>query len=372
MLLYLSFSLFGIPHKQEVNLHDFFNLKFWNNTVLEYLIFLGSLAASVVAIMILKRVIIKRFTKWAEKTPTALDDMILRASKKYLLPLLYIGALYLNTKWLTLSAGVARAIDIVALALVMMLGAAVVSAAFVYLFNKALEKRQNKIDKLAVRWIGVVIKAAIWVCALLLFLENIGADITPLIAGLGIGGIAVAFAMQAVLEDLFSFVTIFFDRPFELDDFIIVDDLMGTVEHIGIKTTRLRSISGEQLIFSNKDLTNSRVHNYKRMENRRVVFSLGVTYSTPLSRMKEIPELIKGIIEGTNDTKFDRAHFKEFGDSSLKFEVVYFVLSQDFNLYMDVQQSINFAIKEEFEKRGIKFAFPTRTLYVQNEGGNRA
>ena len=146
---------------------------------------------------------------------------------------------------------------------------------------------------------------------------------------------------------------------------------MGTVEHVGIKTTRLRSINGEQLIFSNKDLTNSRVRNYKRMENRRVVFSLGITYSTPLDKMKEIPELIKGIIEGAGNTTFDRAHFKEFGESGLKYETSYFVLSQDYNLYMDVQQNINFAIKEEFEKRGIEFAFPTQTLYVQNGGNSR-
>lgn len=348
-------------------MQDLLDLKLWNNTMLDYLISLGSLAASVVMILILKRVILKRLASLAKEAPTSLDDMILRALRKYLLPLLYIGALYLNTKWLTLSPGVAKAIDIVALALVMILGAAVVSAVFVYLFNKALEKRQKKPDKLAVRWIGAIIKAAIWVCALLLFFGNIGADITPLIAGLGIGGIAVAFAAQAILEDVFSFVTIFFDRPFEIDDFIIVDDLMGTVEHVGIKTTRLRSINGEQLIFSNKDLTNSRVRNYKRMENRRVVFTFGVTYSTPPDKMKDIPALIRSIIEGIENTKFDRAHFKEFGDSSLKFEAVYYVLSQDYNLYMDVQQSINFAIKEEFDRRGIEIAFPTQTLYVRNE-----
>jgi small-conductance mechanosensitive channel len=333
--------------------------------VLDYLIFLGSFAASIVIILIFKRILVKRLTKWAKKTPTSLDDMIIKAVKKYLLPLLYIGALYFNTYWLTLSKRVASAIDIFALALVMILGAAVISAVFIYLFNKALEKRQKKVDTLAVRLIGVVIKAAIWVCALLLFLGNIGADITPLIAGLGIGGIAVAFALQAILQDLFSFVTIFFDRPFELGDFIIVDDLMGTVEHIGIKTTRVRSLSGEQLIFSNKDLTNSRVRNYKRMENRRIVFSLGVTYSTPQDKLKEIPGLIKSIIEGIENTRFDRAHFKEFGDSSLAFETAYYILSQNYNLYMDIQQAINFAIKEEFDKRGIEFAFPTQTLYIE-------
>lgn len=346
-------------------MQEFFNLIFLGNTVQSYLIFLGSLVLSFIFILILKRVIIKRLCSWAAKTPTSLDDMIARAAKKFLMPLLYIGALYLNTKWLVLSPGVSRAIDIIALAGITILGAVVLSSLSVYLFNKALEKKQKASDKLAVRWIGVIIKVAIWACALLLFLGNIGADITPLIAGLGIGGIAIAFAAQAILEDIFSFVTIFFDRPFEIDDFIIVDDLMGTVEHVGIKTTRVRSINGEQLIFSNKDLTNSRVRNYKRMENRRVLFSFGVTYGTPLEKLKEIPLLVKSIIEGVEGTKFDRAHFKEFGDSSLNFEIVYYVLNQEFSFYMDIQQKINFAIKEEFEKRGIEFAFPTRTLYIE-------
>ncbi len=346
-------------------MQEFLDIKFWNNTLLDYFIFLGSLILSLIVILVLKRIILKRLCAWAQKTPTSLDDMVLRAVKRYLLPLLYIGAFYLNTKWLLLPPGIVHAIDIAALALLMILGAMVLSSVLIYIFNKTLEKRHKAADKLAVRWIGAVIKAAIWVSALLLFLGNIGADITPLIAGLGIGGIAVAFAAQAILEDIFSFVTIFFDRPFEIDDFIVVDELMGTVEHVGIKTTRVRSINGEQLVFSNKDLTNSRVRNYKRMENRRVLFTFGVTHNTPLDKLKEIPELVKGIIEGTNGTKFDRAHFKEFGESSLKFEVVYYVLGQEFNLYMDIQQAVNFAIKYELEKRGIEFAFPTRTVYIE-------
>lgn len=346
-------------------MQTFWELEFWNNTVLDYLIFLGSLAASFVVILVLKRVVLHRLTAWVNKTPTSLDDMVVRAMKRYLLPLAYIGALYLNVKWLKLSDGVEKAVDVVALAAVLILGAVVVSTLLIYLFNKYFEKKQSSVDKLAMRWMGVIIKIIIWVCALLLFLDNLGVKITALMAGLGIGGIAVAFAAQAILEDIFSFVTIFFDRPFEIDDFIIVDDLMGTVEHIGIKTTRLRSLSGEQLIFSNKDLTNSRVRNYKRMQNRRIVFSVGVTYDTPLEKLKEIPLLIGQIIESMDDTKFDRAHFKEFADSSMNFEIVYYVMSQDFNVYMDIQQAINFAIKEAFDARGIEFAFPTQTLYLQ-------
>ncbi len=253
----------------------------------------------------------------------------------------------------------------IALAAVMIFGAVVISSIIIYLFNKYFEKKQTSVNKLAMQWLAVIIKAIVWVSALLIFLDNLDIKITPVLAGLGIGGVAVAFAAQAILEDMFSFVTIFFDRPFEIDDFIIVDDMSGTVEHIGIKTTRVRSISGEQLIFSNKDLTNSRVRNYKRMQNRRAVFSVGVTYDTPLDKLKEIPGLIKEIIDAVEKTQFDRAHFNEFADSSLDFEIVYFVLSQEYAVYMDVQQEINFGIKEAFDARGIAFAYPTQTLYLQ-------
>ena len=343
----------------------FLEIEFWNNTVLDYLIFLGSLAVALIIILIFKRIVIRWLKKWSQKTPTSLDDMLLKAFKRYLLPLLYIGALYLNTKWLKLSKGVSDIVGVIALAAVMIFGAVVISSIIIYLFNKYFEKKQTSVNKLAMQWLAVIIKAIVWVSALLLFLDNLDIKITPVLAGLGIGGVAVAFAAQAILEDMFSFVTIFFDRPFEIDDFIIVDDMSGTVEHIGIKTTRVRSISGEQLIFSNKDLTNSRVRNYKRMQNRRVVFSVGVTYDTPLDKLKEIPGLIKDIIDAVEKTQFDRAHFNEFADSSLDFEIVYFVLSQEYAVYMDVQQAINFGIKEAFDARGIAFAYPTQTLYLQ-------
>lgn len=343
----------------------FLDIEFWNNTVLDYLIFLGSLAVTLIIILIFKRIVIRWLKKWSQKTPTSLDDMLLKAFKRYLLPLLYIGALYLNTKWLKLSKGVSDIVGVIALAAVMIFGAVVISSIIIYLFNKYFEKKQTSVNKLAMQWLAVIIRAIVWVSALLLFLDNLDIKITPVLAGLGIGGVAVAFAAQAILEDMFSFVTIFFDRPFEIDDFIIVDDMSGTVEHIGIKTTRVRSISGEQLIFSNKDLTNSRVRNYKRMQNRRAVFSVGVTYDTPLDKLKEIPGLIKEIIDAVEKTQFDRAHFNEFADSSLDFEIVYFVLSQEYAVYMDVQQEINFGIKEAFDARGIAFAYPTQTLYLQ-------
>jgi small-conductance mechanosensitive channel len=225
--------------------------------------------------------------------------------------------------------------------------------------NNTNETRQRSL-----KWIFIAIKIVITCIALIILLDNMGIKISALVAGLGIGGIAIAFASQAVLGDLFSFFVILFDRPFEIGDFIIVDDLMGTVENVGIKTTRVRSLGGEELIFSNTSLTNARVRNYKRMARRRVVFKLGVTYQTSLENIKEIPEIIKKIISSESEVLFDRAHFSSYGDFALIYEVVYNVLNSDYNKYMDVQQSINFKIKEEFDKRKIDFAYPTQTLFI--------
>jgi len=202
---------------------------------------------------------------------------------------------------------------------------------------------------------------------LLLALDNFGVNITTLVTGLGIGGIAVALALQSVLGDLFASLSIVLDKPFVIGDFINVDEYMGTVEHIGLKTTRVRSLSGEQLVFSNSDLLKSRIRNYKHMQERRVAFTIGVTYQTPLDRVAAIPSIIRKIIEAQGGVRFDRSHFKTYGDSALVFETVYYVLSSDYNAYMDIQQAINLRVYEEFAAEGIEFAYPTRTLYMKQE-----
>jgi small-conductance mechanosensitive channel len=199
-------------------------------------------------------------------------------------------------------------------------------------------------------------------------LDNIpGVEITTLITGLGIGGIAVALALQNILGDLFASLSISLDRPFAIGDFIIVDEYLGAVEHIGLKTTRIRSLGGEQLVFSNTDLLKSRIRNYKRMQQRRVPFTVGVTYQTPPAKLRKIPEIFKQQLEQFDDVHFDRAHFKAYGAYSLDFEFVYYVHTADYNRYMDIQQAINLGLYEEFEKEGIEFAYPTRTLFIENE-----
>lgn len=235
----------------------------------------------------------------------------------------------------------------------------------------ALERRAERLrqtNKLssAMALVQTLARFVIWSIALLLVLNNIGVNVTALVAGLGIGGIAIGLAAQSIVADLFSSLSIVFDRPFEEGDFIILGpDHLGTVERIGLKTTRIRSLSGEQLVCSNSDLLAARIRNYKRMYERRIVFRIGVTYQTPHSKLTEIPGMIRAAIEAEPDTRVDRCHFASYGDFALVFETVYFVLGPDYNLYMDRQQAINLAIHRAFEDAGIDFAYPTQTVYVE-------
>ena len=217
-----------------------------------------------------------------------------------------------------------------------------------------------------------IARLLLWSLVALLALDNLGIDITALVASLGVGGIAVALAVQNILGDIFCSLSIVFDRPFEVGDFIIVDDLMGTVEQIGIKTTRVRSLGGEQLVFSNSDLVGSRIRNYKRMWERRVVFTFGVTYQTAPETLERLCGVVREIVEGIDDARLDRVHFARFGDSSLIFEVVYYVRKPDYNVYMDVQQTINLALMRRCRELGVEFAYPTQTIYLQHSDGAQA
>lgn len=235
--------------------------------------------------------------------------------------------------------------------------------------------------------LGVIAQIAVWSVIGLMLLANLGIDVTALVAGLGIGGIAIGLAVQNILGDLFASLSIVLDKPFVIGDFLAVGDDAGTVEYIGLKSTRVRSLSGEQLIFSNGDLLESRVRNYRRMTERRVAFGFGVTYDTAHAELRAIPGLVRQVVEEASgragaeeedaavalpSLRFDRAHFKAFGDSALTFEVVYYVLHPDYGPYMDAQQAINLALVAAFEERGVVFAFPTRTLHVETVPGRPA
>lgn len=207
-------------------------------------------------------------------------------------------------------------------------------------------------------------RVVIWITICLLILDNLGVNITALVTGLGVGGIAIALAVQNMLGDLFASLSIVLDKPFVIGDSITVGESSGTVEKIGLKTTRLRATSGEQLIFANNDLLKSRIQNFKRMRERRIVFNFGIIYQTPIELVKVVPEVCQKIVNGIKNVRFDRAHFQKFGSSSLDYELVYFVLTPDYHTYMDIQQRINLELLAEFKKRGIEFSFPSQTLYI--------
>ncbi len=211
-----------------------------------------------------------------------------------------------------------------------------------------------------------VAKAALLSLLVLLALDQMGVNITALIAGLGIGGVAIALALQNILSDLFSSLTIVLDKPFAVGDFLVIGDFSGAVERVGLKTTRVRSLSGELLIFSNSDLLQSRIRNFQSMNERRAVFHFGVLYETPYEQLVQIPEIVKEIVERRPMARFDRAHFQKYGDFSLDFEVVYYVKDRIYLTYMDAQQAINLELFKAFAERGIGFAYPTRTVYVNH------
>ncbi len=216
--------------------------------------------------------------------------------------------------------------------------------------------------------VSFLIRVSVWAIVFLLVLDNLGVNITALVAGLGVGGIAVALAAQNIISDLFASLSIVLDRPFVLGDFLAIDDYYGNVERVGLKTTRVRSLSGEQLVFSNNDLLNSRIRNYGQMVERRIVFSIGVVYQTPHEKLEQIPSIIEDVIIKQELARFDRAHFKQYGDFSLNFEIVYYVESSDYKLYMDIQQAVNLEIFRRFAEAGIEFAYPTQTLYTTMQG----
>lgn len=212
-------------------------------------------------------------------------------------------------------------------------------------------------------------KVFLWVVVVLAMLSNVGVNITAFVASLGVGGIAIALAMQNILGDVFASLSIAVDKPFEVGDFIVVGSLSGTVEHVGLKTTRIRSLGGEQIVMANAEMIGSTIQNYKRLLERRIVFELALTYGCSAQQVREVPRRIEHIIRQQKKARFDRCHFRNFGESALEFEIVYIVLDPSYNVYMDIQQDINLAIMEAFDEIGVNFALPSRTVYVAPVAG---
>lgn len=336
---------------------------YFGNSVQDYLIFTGILVIGGLLLRLFRNVVLIRLRKWAEKTDTTLDDIAVRGIEKFLLPFFNLGLIYYAVTNLHLSESVTRLVNAAAAVVLTFFAIRLVTTTVEQLLQAYVRKQENgEVKVKQLRGITAVINIGVWTLGLVLLFDNLGYNVTAIVTGLGIGGIAIALAAQNILGDLFNYFVIFFDRPVEVGDYIVVNDKKGTVEHIGLKTTRIRSITGEQLIMANSALTGSWIHNYQRMERRRSLFTIGVAYETSVDQIKAIPALIKQIVLEHPKTTFDRAHFATYGNFSLNVEVVFFVESADYNEFMDIQQSVNVRIFEEFAKRGIRFAYPTQRV----------
>jgi small-conductance mechanosensitive channel len=278
---------------------------------------------------------------------------------------MFAVAIYLAIRWLRIPAQADRAIDTIILVVVWWQAALWVTAAVRHAIDTrrahSLAGAEGAASLNILRFVAVLV---VWVVAFLMLLTNLGVQVGPLIAGLGVGGVAIALAVQNILGDLFASLSIALDKPFRVGDFLVIGEEKGTVEQIGIKSTRLRSLSGEQIVVSNGDLLKSRVRNYGLLYERRAAFSIGIVYETPREAVREVPALIEAAIRAQPKTRFERAHFASFGDSALLFEAVYFVLDAQYNTYMDIQQAINLRLMDDFAARGIEFAYPTSRQFM--------
>lgn len=332
--------------------------------------FLAALAVALVvwlALALAKRYGGRLLGRIAKRTEAPWGELVSGTVRATSLILLAPVALYAGISVLEMPAQLGRFIELTAvLALLAQAGKWANRLIGLWMAQKMEAARDRGAEgATALGLLAFAARVALWSVVLLVALAQLDFDITALVAGLGIGGIAIALAVQSILGDLFASLSIVLDKPFAVGDFIVVDGLRGVVERVGVKTTRVRSLDGELLVFPNSDLMKSRIRNFQQMEQRRVLFTVGVTYQTPPEKVEAIPRWLREAVEAVPRTRFDRAHFKEYGDSALVFEIVYYVLDRDYNRYMDVQQAINLTIFERFAREGVDFAYPTRTLHVQ-------
>ncbi len=346
---------------------DFLQQSLFGSTLLQWGLAAATLLIIFVVLSLVRRIAGRRLRVFSGKTETKWDDLLAKVINGTGGLTLLVVASFLASLFLQPPEPVRAAIKSIFVIVLLVQGGiwlGIVTRSLLEDYRHRL-MTTDPAAATTVNALGLLARIVIWSVVVLLALDNLGIDVTALVAGLGIGGVAVALAVQNVLGDLFASLSIILDKPFVIGDFLVIDDFLGSVEHVGLKTTRVRSLSGEQLIFSNSDLLSSRIRNYGRMFERRVVFNIGVTYDTPREKLERIPGMIRRAIEAQEKTRFDRSHFNKYGDYALQFETVFYVLTADYNRYMDIQQAVNFSIHQAFEEQQIEFAYPSQTLFVR-------
>lgn len=332
----------------------------WGNSVAEYLDVLLYFVGVLILLFILQKFIMVKITRLAKKTSTDVDDAAVEFMQS-IRPRLYIVlAFYFTLRTLNLGDIVQNIFDVIVIVIIVFQITRSIQIVIEFAAQKLSDDEENEHAKSAAQLLSAITTIAVWIFAIILILSNVGVNVTSLIAGVGIGGIAIAFALKEILSDLFSSFSIYFDKPFKAGDLIKVGDDIGEVQKVGIKTTRIKARTGEELIVSNKDLTSSRVHNYKRMEHRNVRFKFIIEFGTPSEKLRLISEKTKEIIEQMDDTELVRVHLKEFGEWGFVYEVYHRINSRDFTLYRDVQQEINFRIATMLSDMSVEIAVPEK------------
>jgi small-conductance mechanosensitive channel len=354
-------------------MHSLWQEIYFGNSLQDWAIALAIILGGFILLRLLKKTVLTSLKKWASKTTMTFDDLVVLGVERAVFPLLYLAFVYLGLKFLEFPAKWEHIKSVALWVVVMFFLLKIVTSVVKYFILRALDQDEaGRVRQKQAGGLILILNFCIYIIGFIFLLDNLGYNMGTLIAGLGIGGIAIALAAQAILSDLFSYFVIFFDKPFEVGDFISVEDQSGTIEHIGFKTTRVKSPNGEQIVFSNKDLTDSRIHNFQRMEKRMVIFQIGVVYNTPVKTLEEIPDMVKNVILKQERVSFDRGHFTGFKNSSMNFEFVYHVLTTDYSFYMATHQAIWLNILQSFGDEKIELAYPSQTVYLESKEDNKS
>jgi small-conductance mechanosensitive channel len=348
-------------------LGDLWETVILGNTVGEIVIAICTFFFVLIGIRILRTVVFRRLEKLTEKTETDIDDQLFKMLENISRLFFWFLAFYITVKMLKTNSRFETVLDGIFLVLIVFEAIKIAQSLINYAFMKS-----GRRDETVLNGVRLVAKIILWSIGLLLILSNLGFDISTLAASLGIGGIAIALAAQNILGDLFASFTIYFDKTFKIGDYVVIGSISdgenkGVVQHIGLKSTRIKTLQGEELIVSNKLLTETRIQNFKKMKRRRVDIDFGIEYGTPTEKMKKIPEIIQKIVDKEKLAEYGRTHFYEFGAFSLNYKLMFHATTGDYNDYLDTRQNISLGIKEAFEKEGISMAFPTQTLIMKKD-----
>jgi small-conductance mechanosensitive channel len=346
---------------------ELLNYSLWGNLVQDYILAIAVFAVAVIIFRIIKYGALKKLRSIAERTHAEIDDLLVKVVDKISWPFYVFFAVSIALNFIQVH-NLVNVLFTYATPIVVVFIIVQSLQQFVdYGMQKLAKDKKQETEGSVVKVLGRIFRGVLWALAFVYIISLFGVDVTTVVASFGVMGIVLGFGLQHILSDIFASFSIFFDKPFEVGDFIIVGDNLGVVKNVGIRSTRIQSLWGHEVVISNQELTSTRINNYKKLERRRVQFNFGVVYDTPSEKLEKVLKITEEVVNKIELAELDRVHFKKYGDYSLEFEVVYYIDSPDYNIYMDIQQEINFSLKKRFEKEEIRFAYPTQTVIVNKD-----